>query len=101
MPMPIIAMQAICKHYTLGSGVTTPVLKSIDLPVEAGEFVSMMGPSGSGKSTLMNVLGTLDRPSGGMYRLNGEDISEYGDKALASLRNRTISFVFQGFNLLA
>ncbi len=96
----VIAMQDICKDYTLGSGVTTPVLKSINLIVEPGEFVAIMGSSGSGKSTLMNLLGTLDRPTSGLYLLDGEDINEYDDAALAHLRNQTIGFVFQGFNLL-
>lgn len=96
----VIAMEGVRKHYTLDSGVTTPVLKSIDLTIRPGEFVSIMGPSGSGKSTLMNLLGTLDRPSGGLYLLDGEDISKHNDAELAHIRNRTIGFVFQGFNLL-
>jgi len=95
----IIAMQGICKDYQTPSGVT-PVLKSIELIIEPGEFVAIMGASGSGKSTLMNILGTLDRPSVGIYMLDGEDLSEYDDVALAQVRNRTIGFVFQGFNLL-
>jgi len=96
----IIAMQGICKDYQSPSGVATSVLKSIELIVESGEFVAIMGASGSGKSTLMNILGTLDRPSAGIYMLDGEDLSEYDDVALAHVRNRTIGFVFQGFNLL-
>ena len=96
----IIAMQGICKDYQSPSGVATSVLKSIELIVEPGEFVAIMGASGSGKSTLMNILGTLDRPSTGIYMLDGEDLSEYDDVALAQVRNRTIGFVFQGFNLL-
>ena len=98
--MPVIAMGNICKKYEMDLGVTTYSLKSIDMTVEAGEFVAIMGPSGSGKSTLMNLLGTLDRPSGGEYLLNGEDINEHNDAELAQLRNRTIGFVFQEFNLL-
>jgi len=98
--MSIIAMDGVCKEYVIGSGVTTPVLKSIELIVEAGEFMSIMGPSGSGKSTLMNILGTLDRPSRGIYLLDEENVSEYDDSTLAKLRNETIGFVFQGFNLL-
>jgi putative ABC transport system ATP-binding protein len=101
MTYHVIAMENICKHYTLGTGVVTPVLKSIDLTIEPGEFVAIMGPSGSGKSTLMNILGTLDRASSGTYLLDGEDISAYDDTGLARIRNRTIGFVFQGFNLLS
>lgn len=97
----VIAMENICKHYVTAGGVITPVLKSVDLTIEPGEFVSIMGPSGSGKSTLMNMLGTLDRASSGLYLLDGEDVAEYDDTGLAGIRNRTIGFVFQGFNLLA
>lgn len=100
MTYHVIAMEEVGKHYELGSGVMTPVLKSIDLLIEAGEFVSIMGPSGSGKSTLMNILGTLDRPSSGVYLLDGENVGELTDDQLALIRNRTLGFVFQGFNLL-
>lgn len=99
MTYHVIAMQDICKHYETG-GVVTPVLKSVDLTIEPGEFVSIMGPSGSGKSTLMNLLGTLDRASSGTYHLDDTDISEFSAEQLAHVRNRTIGFVFQGFNLL-
>jgi putative ABC transport system ATP-binding protein len=101
MTYNVISMDSICKHYELGTGVITPVLKSIDLTIEPGEFVAIMGPSGSGKSTLMNILGTLDKPSSGVYLLDEENVSEYNDVALAQIRNRTIGFVFQGFNLLS
>jgi putative ABC transport system ATP-binding protein len=100
MTYNVIAMDSISKHYEPSPGVITPVLHSIDLFIEPGEFVSIMGPSGSGKSTLMNLLGTLDRPSKGTYLLDGEDISSYNDSELAHIRNRTLGFVFQGFNLL-
>ena len=98
--MSVIEMDSISKNYVLGDGTKVPILKSINLTVNSGEFVAIMGPSGSGKSTLMNVLGTLDRPSGGIYLLDGEDTSQYNDTKLAYLRNNTIGFVFQGFNLL-
>lgn len=96
----VIEMSEIAKHYVTAGDVVTPVLKSIDLQIQPGEFVSIMGPSGSGKSTLMNILGTLDRPSSGVYYLDDEDISSYDDAELARIRNLTIGFVFQGFNLL-
>lgn len=96
----VIAMDNVCKHYEPSPGIVTPVLKSIDLTIEPGEFVSIMGPSGSGKSTLMNILGTLDRPTSGVYMLDDENIREQDDETLAKIRNRTIGFVFQGFNLL-
>lgn len=96
----VIAMDNICKHYEPSPGVITPVLKSVNLTIEPGEFVSIMGPSGSGKSTLMNLIGTLDRPSSGIYLLDDENINEHSDAELALIRNRTIGFVFQGFNLL-
>lgn len=101
MPHPVIAMHALSKHYALAGGITSPVLKSIDLSITTGEFVSIMGPSGSGKSTLMNIIGTLDKASSGSYLLDGADISGYDDTALTHIRNRTIGFVFQGFNLLS
>ncbi len=98
--MSVIEMDGICKNYVLADGTVVPILKSVDLVVDPGEFVAIMGPSGSGKSTLMNVLGTLDRPGGGTYLLDGEDTNLYNDTELANLRNNTIGFVFQGFNLL-
>jgi len=75
-------------------------LRAIDLTVEPGEFVAIMGPSGSGKSTFMNLIGCLDRPSGGEYLLNGEAVARMGDNALADVRNRYLGFIFQNFNLL-
>jgi putative ABC transport system ATP-binding protein len=98
--MSIISMGGIYKNYVLESGVTIPVLTSIDLDVTAGEFVAIMGSSGSGKTTLMNLLGTLDRASSGVYELDGDDVSRHNEADLAHLRNKVIGFVFQGFNLL-
>ena len=100
MTYHVIAMDNICKQYKTGAGIVTPVLKSVDITIEPGEFVAIMGPSGSGKSTLMNVLGTLDRASSGTYLLDNQNISDFDDTALAKIRNRAIGFVFQGFNLL-
>jgi putative ABC transport system ATP-binding protein len=95
----IIEMQAIKKIYDTGK-VKVEALKGIDLSVTPGEFVAVVGPSGSGKSTLMNLVGCLDTPSEGRYRLGGEDVSTFTRDELADVRNRRVGFVFQGFNLL-
>jgi putative ABC transport system ATP-binding protein len=95
----ILDLQHINKSYGDGK-LEVPVLFDISLQVEEGEYVAIMGPSGSGKSTLMNIIGCLDVPSSGTYILNGENIAGYSDNQLSSLRNRTIGFVFQNFNLL-
>ena len=95
----IIDMQAITKVYDTGK-VKVEALKGIDLEVQQGEFVAIVGPSGSGKSTLMNLIGCLDTPSDGTYRLGGEDVSRFTRDELADVRNRRVGFVFQGFNLL-
>ena len=95
----IIEMNSIRKIYDTGK-VKVEALKGIDLVVTPGEFVAIVGPSGSGKSTLMNLIGCLDTPSEGGYRLSGEDVSKLGKDALADVRNRRVGFVFQGFNLL-
>jgi putative ABC transport system ATP-binding protein len=95
----IIDMQSIRKTYDTGK-VKVEALKGIDLKVEPGEFVAIVGPSGSGKSTLMNLIGCLDTPSDGRYRLGGEDVSKFTRDELADVRNRRVGFVFQGFNLL-
>ena len=95
----ILDLQNINKSYGEGK-LEVPVLFDIDLQVEAGEYVAIMGPSGSGKSTLMNIIGCLDVPTSGTYILDGENISGKPDAELSALRNRTIGFVFQNFNLL-
>ena len=95
----IIEMNGIRKVYDTGK-VKVEALKGIDLVVTPGEFVAIVGPSGSGKSTLMNLIGCLDTPSDGRYRLSGEDVSKFGRDELADVRNRRVGFVFQGFNLL-
>ena len=91
--------QGIPKTYVNGK-LSVPVLHGIDLQVNKGEFVSIMGPSGSGKSTFMNILGCLDRPTTGSYRLNGDEVATLSDDELAFVRNKQIGFVFQSFNLL-
>src|SRR5690606_26254866 len=95
----MIELQNVSKTYQAGKMVI-PVLKNINLAVEKGEYVSIMGPSGSGKSTLMNIIGCLDLPTEGIYRLNGKDVSQEDEIGLAALRNRTIGFIFQQFHLL-
>ena len=97
---PVIVMQGIVKRYSIGKLNELEILHGIDLQVEPGEFVAIVGESGSGKSTMMNILGALDRPTEGHYKLNGVDIQTAGDKELAKIRNRQIGFVFQTFNLI-
>lgn len=96
----LIQVSGLRKQYPLAGGGATPVLHGIDLTIETGEFVAIMGPSGSGKSTFMNILGCLDTPSAGDYWLNGQAVAQLNPDRLAMLRNRQIGFVFQGFNLL-
>lgn len=99
MPKPIIDIKGITRDFPLGSEVVK-VLKGIDLSINKGEYVALMGPSGSGKSTLMNILGCLDTPTSGSYILNNRDASQMSDDELAEIRNKEIGFVFQTFNLL-
>ena len=95
----VIKIRNITRDFPLGNEVVK-VLKGIDLDIEQGEYVALMGPSGSGKSTLMNLLGCLDTPTSGSYFLNGNDVSNMSDDELAEIRNKEIGFVFQTFNLL-
>jgi putative ABC transport system ATP-binding protein len=95
----VIDIKAIRRDFPLGQEIVK-VLKGIDLQIERGEYVALMGPSGSGKSTLMNLLGCLDTPTAGSYLLSGQDVSNMSDDELAEIRNKEIGFVFQTFNLL-
>ena len=99
MANPLIQITNIKRDFQLGNE-TINVLKGIDLQINKGEYVALMGPSGSGKSTLMNLLGCLDTPTSGTYILNGNDVSQMHDDDLAEIRNKEIGFVFQTFNLL-
>ena len=97
--MPLIEARSLTKTYTMGHEAVH-ALAGVSLDIEAGEFVAIMGSSGSGKSTLMNILGCLDVPDSGTYRLAGDAVQDMGSDALAAVRNRRIGFVFQQFNLL-
>ena len=96
----IVELSGVEKDYRSGEGALT-VLKQVDLQILRGEFVGIVGASGSGKTTLMNILGCLDRPTRGRYVLNGEDVSGLNDDRLSGVRNRSIGFVFQSFNLIS
>jgi len=100
MDAPLIRLEAITRIYRMGD-VEVRALAGVSLDLAAGEFTAIMGASGSGKSTLMNLLGCLDRPTSGRYVLDGQEISRLSNDELARIRNRTIGFVFQSFNLLS
>ena len=97
--MPLIETRDLRRSYRMGDEIVT-ALAGVSLDIEEGSFVAVMGPSGSGKSTFMNLVGCLDRPDGGSYRLAGEEVSRLSADALAGVRSRRIGFVFQQFNLL-
>jgi putative ABC transport system ATP-binding protein len=99
MDEPVIQAEGLTKYYRMGE-VEVQALRGLSLQIRRGEAVAIMGPSGSGKTTLMNILGCLDRPTGGEYILDGEKVSGLTDNQLAGIRNRKIGFVFQTFNLL-
>ena len=97
--MSILKLTDICKDYEQGKQ-TVRVLKNINLTVQQGEYLAIMGPSGSGKTTLMNIIGCLDVPTSGSFELNGKDLKNSSDNALADIRNKYIGFVFQSFHLM-
>jgi putative ABC transport system ATP-binding protein len=96
---PIVALDGVSRTYAM-DGVRVDALRDVSLAVSQGEFVAIVGPSGSGKSTMMHIIGCLDRPTAGRYRLAGTPVAELSDDRLARLRSRTIGFVFQSYNLL-
>lgn len=97
--MNVVTITGVKKLYKMGSEIVA-ALNGVDLKIDSGEFVALMGPSGSGKSTLMNILGCLDRPTEGSYKLLEKEVSRLSDDELAGIRNKTIGFVYQTFNLL-
>ena len=96
----MIDISNVCKSYSRGENSSVHALRDVSFQVEASEFLAIRGPSGSGKSTLLNILGCLDVPTSGTYRLGGEDVSRYTDRELSRVRARRIGFIFQSFNLL-
>jgi putative ABC transport system ATP-binding protein len=99
MPSPIVHFDNVRKTYQMGP-VTVEALRGVTFEIHAGDYISIMGPSGCGKSTLLNLLGCLDRPSSGHYRLGGEDVSRMNDDALSAVRGARLGFVFQSYNLI-
>src|SRR5438128_2841722 len=99
MPAPIVQLESISKTYRMGV-VTVEALRGVSLEIQAGEYVSIMGPSGCGKSTMLNLLGCLDRPTSGIYRLGGEDVSQLNDDDLSTIRGARVGFIFQSYNLI-
>ena len=99
MPPQIVQLHHVCKFYQMGP-VTVEALRGVSFDIHAGEYVSIMGPSGCGKSTLLNLLGCLDRPTSGQYRLGGADVSQMNDDALSAVRGARLGFIFQSYNLI-
>jgi lipoprotein-releasing system ATP-binding protein len=97
----VLRLEGIRKSYNVGTAVETEVLHGIDLSMQSGDFLALMGPSGSGKSTLLNIIGLLDRPTAGKLMIDGHDTGELGDAALTKLRGKTIGFVFQYHYLIS
>lgn len=98
-PVPLISTKNLCKHYQMGDEVVH-ALENVNITIDKGEYVCIMGPSGSGKSTLMNLIGALDKPTSGDLYINGQNLSDLGSDDYAAFRNQQIGFVFQQFNLL-
>ncbi len=96
----VVDAKELTKTYQMSEDIQVHALRGLTFKVQAGEIIAIMGPSGSGKSTLMNILGCLDRPSSGSYLLDGQDVSQLQDNALADIRNSKVGFVFQNYNLL-
>ncbi len=101
MPEEILSLDKVCKDYNVGLPTQVRVLHDIDLRLERGEFLALIGPSGSGKSTLLNIVGLLDRPTDGRVRIKGEDVATLDDAEITRLRGRTIGFVFQYHMLIS
>ncbi len=100
MTEPVIVARDLRKVYTLEGGLEVHALRGLSLTIERGSYVAVMGPSGSGKSTLLQILGCLDTPTSGSYRLAGQEVSQFAEDELSEIRNRRIGFIFQTFNLL-